>query len=164
MILKYKFFAKLDYKNCFNSIYSHSFKWIVSKDTVDSKNMRNANLFPTIDRVLQNINGASTNGVIVGPEFSRMVVEILLQHIDKEIYDSLFDKSLVANKDYDMFRYVDDYFVFAKNKETIDIIIKSIAVVSSNYLLSLNSDKNEIREIPFIQRQWVYDVEILVKT
>ena len=33
-----------------------------------------------------NINGKSSNGIVVGPEYSRMIAEILLQQIDKEVY------------------------------------------------------------------------------
>lgn len=161
MNLKYKIFAKLDYKSCFDSIYSHSFKWIVSKDTIDSKNMKNASLYPNIDRILQNINGASSNGVIVGPEFSRMIVEVLLQHIDKEIYNTLLNESLHNRVDYEIFRYVDDFFVFANDKGTIEKIIQSIDLSASNYLLSLNRQKNEVTDIPFIIAFWIYDSDIV---
>lgn len=82
---KYHNFAKIDYKSCFDSIYTHAYKWCIEKDTVDSKEASNANLHIVIDRVLQNINGRSSNGLIVGPEFSRMIAEVLLQEIDVEV-------------------------------------------------------------------------------
>lgn len=108
---KYKYFAKVDYKSCFNSIYTHTYKWIIERNTVDSKEAKNSNLFIIIDRVLQNINGKSSNGVIVGPEFSRMIAEILLQHIDKEILENLQIKGLSMPKDFRVFRYVDDIYI-----------------------------------------------------
>ena len=66
---KYKYFAKVDYKSCFPSIYTHTYKWIIERNTIDSKDAKNSNLFIIIDRILQNINGKSSNGIIVGPEF-----------------------------------------------------------------------------------------------
>ena len=69
---EYKYYAKIDYKSCFDSIYTHSYKWIIERNVVDSKSGKNSHLFLTIDRILQNVNGLSSNGLIVGPEFSRM--------------------------------------------------------------------------------------------
>ena len=117
---KYKYFAKVDYKSCFSSIYTHTYKWIIERNTIDSKEAKNSNLFIVIDRVLQNINGKSSNGVIVGPEFSRMIAEILLQHIDKEILQNLQTKGLSISKDFRIFRYVDDiYITILKNFKPI---------------------------------------------
>jgi hypothetical protein len=82
---KFRYYARIDYQSCFDSIYSHVFKWIIERITIDSKDASNPNLFITIDRILQNINGLSSNGLIVGPEFSRMISEILLQHIDNKV-------------------------------------------------------------------------------
>ena len=73
---RYRYFAKVDYKSCFDSIYTHAYKLCIEKNTTDSKAAQNSNLYVTIDRVLQNINGRSSNGLIVGPEFSRMIAEI----------------------------------------------------------------------------------------
>ena len=36
---KYKYFAKVDYKSCFSSIYTHTYKWIVERNTIDSKEL-----------------------------------------------------------------------------------------------------------------------------
>ena len=77
--------AKVDYKSCFDSIYTHSYAWIIERNIIDAKDAKNSHLFLTIDRILQNINGRSSNGIIVGPEFSRMIAEILLQRIDVEV-------------------------------------------------------------------------------
>ena len=138
---KYKYFAKVDYKSCFNSIYTHTYKWIIERNTVDSKEAKNSNLFIIIDRVLQNINGKSSNGVIVGPEFSRMIAEILLQHIDKEILENLQIKGLSMPKDFRVFRYVDDIYIFANTPIITDAIVKTIVSTAQKYLLHLNELK-----------------------
>ena len=110
---KYRHFAKLDYQSCFNSIYTHTFKWIIERNTANAKRADDSsNLFIVIDRILQNINGHSSNGIIVGPEFSRMMAEILLQHIDSKIALELATERIT---DYSVFRYVDDIWVFANN-------------------------------------------------
>lgn len=153
--LQYRYFAKVDYKSCFNSIYTHAYKWIIESNTVDSKNARNTNLFITIDRILQNINGKSSNGVIVGPEFSRMIAEILLQHIDCEVKDSLLKDNLRIRKEYTLFRYVDDIYIFANTEEDINKIIKKIEDVASKYLLYLNEFKFLKDKTPIVLNCWL---------
>jgi len=152
---KYKYFAKVDYKSCFDSIYTHSYKWIIERNTVDSKKAKNSNLFIVIDRVLQNINGKSSNGVIVGPEFSRMIAEILLQQIDKEVLENLQTHNLFNHKDYRIFRYVDDVYMFANTPEAIDIIIKTIETTAQKYLLRLNDLKKFQTETPVVLNTWI---------
>lgn len=86
---EYTHFAKIDYKSCFDSIYSHVFAWIIERNVVDSKNAKNSSLFLIIDRMLMNINGKASNGIVVGPEYSRFIAEILLEQIDSEVYLAL---------------------------------------------------------------------------
>lgn len=152
---KYKYFAKVDYKSCFDSIYTHAYKWIVERNTIDSKEAKNSNLFIVIDRILQNINGKSSNGVIVGPEFSRMMAEILLQHIDKEILQTLQAKGLVVSKDFRIFRYVDDIYIFANTPIVIDTVIKTIELTAQKYLLHLNEFKYYTTETPVVLNNWI---------
>ena len=152
---KYRYFAKVDYKSCFNSIYTHTYKWIIERNTIDSKEAKNSNLFIVIDRILQNINGKSSNGVIVGPEFSRMIAEILLQHIDKEILQNLQSKGLFVSKDFRVFRYVDDIYIFANTPIIIDTVIKTIESTAQKYLLHLNELKYYTTETPVVLNNWI---------
>lgn len=159
--LKYGYFAKIDYKSCFNSIYTHTYKWIIEKDTIDSKQAKNSNLYIVIDRVLQNINGRSSNGVIIGPEFSRMIAEILLQHIDVAVKRQLECKNIYSDKDYRIFRYVDDMFIFANNPTTIDTIINTIEEQAQVYLLRLNELKISRSETPVMLSDWLIRTRML---
>lgn len=112
-------------------------------------------MFIVIDRILQNINGKSSNGVIVGPEFSRMMAEILLQHIDKEILQTLQAKGLVVSKDFRIFRYVDDIYIFANTPIIIDTVIKTIELTAQKYLLHLNEFKYYSTETPVVLNNWI---------
>lgn len=152
---KYKYFGKCDYKSCFDSIYTHVYKWISAKNVVDSKDYCNSNLYTVIDRIMQNINNSTSNGILVGPEFSRMIAELLLQQIDVEVYEKLIEENLRDNEDYIIFRYVDDIFIFAYKKEIIEKIIQRYEERAGNYLLKLNEQKMEVIEIPFISTMWL---------
>jgi len=153
--IDYELFCKIDLKRCFPSVYTHAFKWIVTRDVVDSKSFKNSNLFAVIDRVLQNINGASSNGVLVGPEFSRMIVEILLQQIDKEISSSLSLNNLKQGIDYEVMRFVDDYFIFTHNEEVRRMIVDTIEEKSRHYLLEINQLKVETQPTPYYRGEWL---------
>ena len=120
---QFKFFAKTDYKSCFDSIYTHAYKWLVEPNTIDSKNADNTNLHITIDQILQHINGKSSNGIVIGPEFSRLISELLLQKIDISVYNDLSIFGLKKGIDYEIYRFVDDIFIFTNSENTISRII-----------------------------------------
>ncbi len=152
---KYRNFAKVDYKSCFDSIYTHTYKWCIEKDTIDSKAAKNTNTYIVIDRILQNINGRSSNGLIVGPEFSRMIAEILLQHIDVEVKRQLTQSELLVGQDYRIFRYVDDIYIFSNSQEHTDTIIKTIETAARTYLLQLNDLKYFKSDTPVVLSTWL---------
>lgn len=152
---KYKHYAKLDYKACFDSIYTHAFTWIIERNVVDAKAASNSHLFVTIDRILQNINGRSSNGIVVGPEFSRMMAEILLQHIDSEICLSLEKDGFFYNVDYVAFRYVDDIFLFANQSQILDQILVKYKKIGERYLLRLNELKLVRGTTPCLPKEWL---------
>lgn len=152
---KYKYYAKIDYKSCFDSVYTHAYSWIIERNVVDAKDAKNSHLLMTIDRILQNINGRSSNGILVGPEFSRMIAEVLLQQIDREILLELSNGGILQGKDYSAFRYVDDIFIFAHERESLDTIIEKFRLVGERYLLRLNDLKLTKGETPCLPKEWI---------
>lgn len=152
---KYKCYAKIDYKSCFDSIYTHAYSWIIERNVIDSKAAKNSNIFMAIDRLLQNINGRSSNGIVVGPEFSRMIAEVLLQRIDYEVTTSLSSENIFKDKDYSAFRYVDDIFLFANEDEVLDKIINKFKVIGGKYLLKLNELKLARETTPCVPKEWL---------
>lgn len=152
---RYKYYAKIDYKSCFDSIYTHAFKWIIERNTIDSKSAYNSHLMLAIDRILQNINGQSSNGILVGPEFSRMIAEILLQHIDVQVYQTLERAKIIHESDYVVFRYVDDIYVFGNQPDIIDKILLEYKSIGEKYLLRLNELKESKGQSPFLPKEWL---------
>ncbi|MHA7138622.1 RNA-directed DNA polymerase [Rossellomorea arthrocnemi] len=151
---QYKYFAKIDIKDCFGSIYTHTFKWILSQNTIDSKNFTNNNMYSVIDRLLQHINNSISNGIIVGPEFSRMIAEILLQQIDFEVYNNLVELDYKNGVDYNVCRYVDDIYIFSNEEYYIDQIIQLYKQNSSKYQLKFNDLKSIRGKLPYVWNEW----------
>ena len=43
---KYAYFIKTDYKACFDSIYTHTYTWLIGKDSIDTKEFdNNSNIY-----------------------------------------------------------------------------------------------------------------------
>ena len=73
-----------DIENFFGSIYTHTFSWFVAKRTINSKSLSSTgSLFQNIDTFLQNLNQSKTNGIVIGPELSRLLAEFLLEVLKK---------------------------------------------------------------------------------
>lgn len=162
LIRKYKYFVKTDIKNCFGSIYTHTYKWLIGKDVNDTKDFRNVNLLISIDRILQNINSRTSNGIVVGPEFSRMIAEILLQGIDNTVMNILVLKGYKKGYHYDIYRYVDDIFIFAESESLIDYIYEVYSKTMKKYLLDLNEGKTTKSSLPFSSDPWLKDSNFYV--
>lgn len=151
---KYNYFLKLDIQNFFGSIYTHSLTWAIVGDKHCGKNYGKKILKNTFaaqtDIVEQKGNFNETNGIIVGPEINRIVADIILSQCDFEL-EILLSKSkynLDLGKDYDIFRYIDDYYIFCKTRDVANTIEDELSGVLETYNLKLNTIKKEIQETP----------------
>ncbi len=150
---KYNKLLKLDISKCFDSIYTHSIAWAILGRMNTKKNIPLANqtFAGQFDRLMQNINHSETNGIIIGPELSRIFAEIILQAADKKIEQTLEKEHKLKNKvHYEMFRYVDDYFIFYNEEHDKNKIVEESQHVLKEYKLHLNSAKEKEYEKPLI--------------
>ncbi|MAY36668.1 MAG: hypothetical protein CMN84_11270 [Spongiibacteraceae bacterium] len=151
---KYNRLIKLDVSKCFDSIYTHSVGWaLLGKETQKEVLGKVKSNFPDgFDSLMQSMNLGETNGIIIGPEFSRIFAEIILQAIDQEVERALLasKKPIYNKRDYEVFRYVDDYFVFYNNQEDKDAILEQLQHVLKKFKLHLNSAKAVDYEKPII--------------
>lgn len=158
---KYAFFIRTDYKACFDSIYTHTYTWLIGKDSIDTKGFgNNSNVYSTIDRVLQNINARRSNGIVVGPEFSRMIAELMLQYIDVGVNSRLLNSGYICGQDYNVYRYVDDIFIFTKTEELANAIVEMYSELARKYLLRLNESKLYRSKVPFVLDSWLNEANL----
>lgn len=148
---KFPIMWNLDVANCFNNIYTHSIEWAI-KGKNYSKSTKSINQrFPAIlDKTMQNSNHSETNGIPIGSEFSRVFAEIILQRVDNNIINSLSIKNIKMNDDYCIYRYVDDFILFAKDINTAEIIYKEINDHLGEYNLYLGDNKLKKYNRPFL--------------
>lgn len=150
---KYRYFLKLDIQNFFSSIYTHSLTWAVIGDKNIGKTYYKHNYKSTfascIDTIQQKCNYNETNGIVIGPEFNRIISDVILSQCDVETEHSLIKQKIFKGKDYTIYRYMDDFFIFSHKKDLIELIEKEISHVLNTYNLCLSSEKREILEYPF---------------
>lgn len=150
---KYNFLFKFDISKCFDSIYSHSISWAVLgldavKENVDASKKNYSGIF---DKFIQYSNYGETNGILIGPEFSRIFAEIILQRIDKNVEEKIFKSKGSKNKtDYELYRYVDDYFLFCDDDILKEEIFKIFKHELKEYKLSINNSKTIEYKKPII--------------
>jgi hypothetical protein len=157
---RYNFLMEFDISKCFYHIYTHSITWAV-KDKESAKIHSNKSTFENIfDKLLQHSNYNETNGIVVGPEISRIFAEIILQQIDLNVLTKLNGLNLKFGIDYDVRRYVDDYFVFSNNSETLQLVKKTFQKELQFYKLYLNPNKGDIKISPFLSNITVGKLEI----
>lgn len=143
---------KLDIANCYSSFYTHNipaiimgydkaqenYKKNIRRDMSDEKSDENYKKYNELDKMIRRQNKNQTNGLLVGPIISKIIVEGLLTRIDIE----LKDKGILFT------RYVDDYevFLFEDNEESIKNIF--IAILKK-YGFDLNYEKIETIDFPY---------------
>lgn len=147
---RFRIARTLDVSKCFYNIYTHSVTW-AAKDKPFAKAHSNKHAVEfDLDILMQKANYNETNGIVVGPEFSRIFAEIILQRIDKEVKREMSVRGHEATRDYDIRRYVDDYIVFSNNSTILDDAEKSIRRHLEFYKLYINEGKVINLSRPFV--------------
>jgi len=143
----------LDISKCFDSIYTHTISWAV-KDKETAKNKTSHEYFGSaFDSFMQNINYRETNSICIGPEVSRLFAEIIFAKIDKNVTKTLVKKKIVNKKDYEIRRYIDNYYVFVNDIGEADEIQHELSIALQEYNLHINDGKTEDFVRPFYTKK-----------
>ena len=146
---KFSHMMTLDITGCFYHIYTHTIAWAVkgkdvAKDSIDADTFEKS-----FDQLMQHTNYNETNGIIVGPELSRIFAEIILQAIDLSILRQLKEKGYNLGRDYEIRRYVDDSYIYANSRKVLDDIYAVYKEQLAYYKLDINEKKRLYFERPF---------------
>lgn len=158
---KFSYYMTLDISKCFYNIYTHSLSWAVKEKNYAKKNTGNASFENAFDKLMQKSNFNETNGIVVGPEISRIFAEIIFQKIDLFILEKIKKKyNLIHKQDYDIKRYVDDYFIFTNEENNLPKISKILEDKLEEYKLYFNEAKTKIYSPPFISNISMAKIDI----
>ncbi len=152
---KFKYLLKFDLQSCFDSIYTHTISWATAGGADKVKVLPGYHgswLGDAFDNLMQSVNARETNGIVIGPEFSRIFAEIILQYIDQKVEQELLGKELSQKSAYECYRYVDDYFLFFNDEKVRNLFMASLTKWLKEFKLQINPSKTEVYERPFITK------------
>ena len=146
---RFNYLMEFDISKCFYNIYTHSVTWAVKDKESAKRNAREVSFENLFDKFMQLANYNETNGIVVGPEISRIFAEIILQQVDVNVLKKL-EGQFKYGVDYEVRRYVDDYFVFSNDSKILETVKKEFQKELGFYKLYLNPAKSDIKTPPFI--------------
>ncbi|PHZ58898.1 hypothetical protein CRG86_014750 [Photobacterium leiognathi] len=142
---------KFDISKCFENLSIDMLPLALrGEDIFRSTKYSNDSFESNFSNLISYCNYGRHHGIVIGPEFSRIYAEILLQKIDSKIEIELNDKNIRYGTDYIIKRYVDDYFLFYNDDRILSTIMQSTLDTLSNCKLFINESKNEDFIRPFI--------------
>lgn len=147
---KYSHRLKIDVSGCFYHIYTHSVAWAVKGREIAKNNISADTFENAFDKLMQHANYNETNGIIVGPEISRIFAEIILQAVDLAILRGLKEQyGYTLGRDYEIRRYVDDSYVYATSRDILENICSVYQEQLAFYKMDINKSKLEYCVRPF---------------
>lgn len=151
---KFAHLVKFDIQSCFDSIYSHTLAWATCGGRemykLHFKSKDDKTFGYAFDRLMQRMNYGETNGIVIGPEFSRIFSEIILQQVDSTVKRRLSALGYKPNTNYLCYRYVDDFFFFYNDSEVKDAAMRAFMEELREYKLSISESKTNYYDRPFI--------------
>lgn len=152
---KFKHLVKFDLQSCFDSIYTHTISWATAGGADKVKVLPGYHgswLGDAFDNLMQSVNARETNGIAIGPEFSRIFAEIILQYIDQKVEQELLEEKLCQKSNYECYRYVDDYFLFYNDEKDRRLFMESLTKWLKEFKMQISPSKTEEFERPFITK------------
>lgn len=152
---KFKHLVKFDLQSCFDSIYTQTISWATAGGANKVKVLPGYHgswVGDAFDNLMQSVNARETNGIVIGPEFSRIFAEIILQYIDQKVEQELLEKDLRQKSSYECYRYVDDYFLFYNDEKDRNLFMESLTKWLKEFKLQISPSKTEEFERPFITK------------
>lgn len=124
---KFALMEKTDLEHCFDSIKPALLSEAMFGSPMNEAQGSMPSDFYTLNQGYENKpeNGNPGEGIIIGPEFSRIYAEIIMQSVDVECKRLLDKEGVILNRDYVFYRYVDDGFLFC-NSENVKVRFNEI--------------------------------------
>ena len=152
---KFSQMYKSDVEHCFDSIKPETLSLAMFDEEMEHcKGTMAAEFF------LLNKSYLSTeDGIVIGPEFSRLYAEIILQRIDRDTEEILVKKhGLVHFKDYAFYRYVDDGFLFCNNAEVMNVFYSVYDACLEKYGLKRKESEDKAKQHTYENRPFLENI------
>lgn len=135
----------IDISEFYKSIYTHTLSAIkFGIDGAKESFLRDSQdegyrKYVALDDRIRRLNGARTNGILVGPYMSRIISEAILARVDMELRDVGFV----------FVRYADDYEIAVYKEEELADVKSKITTIFERYSFRINNEKTFYEKYPF---------------
>jgi len=143
---KFKKLLKFDISKCFDNISTKRLGEAVKSEFYQKEYSGKNNFENKFSKLLEFANFGRNDGLVIGPEFSRIFAEIILQSIDNKVLKA----NLKLKDEYDVRRYVDDYFLFYNDDNIGNHILSEFECELEKIKLYLNESKISKHKTPFL--------------
>jgi hypothetical protein len=143
---KFKKLLKFDISKCFDNISTKRLGEAVKNEIYHKEHFGKVNFENKFSKLMESANFGRNDGLVIGPEFSRIFAEIILQNID----NSVLQKNLHYQGSFDVRRYVDDYFLFYNDEKVGEHILNEFQDSLEKVKLYLNESKISRHKAPFL--------------
>lgn len=150
---KYGMMCLADVSKCFSSIYTHTLFWAIADVQTAKDSVRQDTFSNRFDRLMQSVNFNETNGICVGAEVSRVFAELILSEVDRRAITKLERSGWRWKSDFEFRRYVDDFYIFARDEVIVGHVLAAIRLALSDFNLHLNEEKTNVVSRPFITKK-----------
>lgn len=154
---QFRKYYKSDIHHCFDSIPAER---LYEAAYLTHNSSPAVNNFATEFQKLMSEMREGDKGILIGPEFSRIYAEIILQKIDKEVRDDMDKSNERFRIDYECFRYLDDMFFFYNSDKSLSHFKKIYSDHLMKWGMEPNTKKEEMSVTPFITPQTIAKREI----
>ncbi len=146
-----QYVVRADISACYPSIYTHSIPWAIHGKTKAKQNRSLTLPGNLLDSVTQGTRDGQTNGLLIGPDTSSVISEIILTKID----------AMMQSRGYRRFsRYIDDYTFYARTHQEAEQFIHQLGLSLREYELVLNERKTSILPMPrTIETNWIRELQ-----
>lgn len=130
-----------DITDCYGSFYTHTITWAMHGREVSKKEKFNYKyLGNRIDSLLMCMHWGQTNGIPQGSILMDLLAEILISYCDS-LLDEKIKENNIAEDDYHILRYRDDYRIFTHSPIIGEEILKLLSSTLTDLGLRLNPQK-----------------------
>lgn len=143
---KFSLMEKTDLEHCFDSIKPETLSKAMFNISMDQAQGSMPYAFYQMNQSFENNpdNNNPREGIVIGPEFSRIYAEIIMQRIDVDCEMILEKEGIELNRDYIFYRYVDDGFLFCNTYEIRDQFNNTYEYLLSQYGLKRGESEDNI--------------------
>lgn len=137
----YAFELRADIASYFPSLYTHALSWAVHGKAKAKKAKNDKSLLGNkLDDAVRATNENQTKGILIGPDTSRILSEIILARVDGVIQRNLRNATGM--------RFVDDYWFYFESREAAEKFLTLLQGTLAEYELELNYRKTRISALP----------------